>query len=187
MIGFRGGNFGGPIAMLLLVAAAALVCGIVVLLVGRRAGWHRAIPAGLLALSVICLFVITLTPTSSATPGIRFSEVCSFDYDGPAPDGFYFLSGGQRFLNTAIFAPSGFLLVWTLSRFRYGLALVVPGLLGLAVCSVVIELIQQMASRLGRACDITDVVDNSFGALIGTIAGLIAVGLWRLFRRLTAP
>lgn len=172
--------------MLALVALSGLACLVVTVVTGRRADWARAVPLGLLLWSLACLAVITLVPTSTGQPAIRFVEVCSFDYDGPAPDGFWILPGGQRFLNTLAFVPSGILLMWTLSQYRRGLWWTVPGLVALIGFSVVIELLQQKVSRLGRACDVTDMVDNGIGAVIGVATGLVVFGTWRLVRRLVA-
>lgn len=170
--------------MLVLVAFSGLICLVITVVTGRRTGWARAVPLGLLLWSMACLAVVTLVPTSMTAPAVRFVEVCSFDYDGPAPDGFWILPGGQRFLNTVMFIPSGFLLMWTLSQFRRGLWWTVPGLVALIGFSVVIELLQQKVSRLGRACDITDMVDNGLGAAIGVVVGLVVFGSWRLGRRM---
>lgn len=184
MNGIGGIGFGGPVVMLTLIALSGLICLIIMMIVRRRSGWARAVPIALLLWSLACLAVITLVPTSMATPGVRYVEACSFDYDGPAPDGFWILPGGQRFLNTAVFVPSGFLLMWTLSQFRRGLWWTVPGLVGLIGFSVTIELLQQKVSRLGRACDITDMVDNGFGAVLGVAVGLVVFGTWRIGRRI---
>lgn len=173
---------GGPTAMLVLVALSGVATGLVALAVAQRMGWRRTVPMWLLVWSLACLVVITLVPSSTATPVVVHTEVCSFDYDGPAPDGFWIIPGGQRLLNTLVFIPSGALLVWTLGQFRRGLRWVLPGLLALAGCSVAIELAQQKVSRLGRACDVTDMVDNTLGAIIGVVLGLMAVGVARLVK-----
>ncbi len=161
--------------MLALVVGLGVVTAVAALLIGRGVGWRRALPGWLLVWSVLCLFVITLTPAHTSTPPIRFQELCSFDYGGPAPDGFWIVPGGQRLLNTLVFMPSGFFLVWLSAQFRRGLWWVLPGAVGLIGCSVLIETVQQKVSRLGRACDITDVVDNGVGTLVGVVIGLVVV------------
>jgi hypothetical protein len=60
--------------------------------------------------------------------------------------------------------------------------LVPLGLVGLAAYSVVIELTQLELARIDRACDLTDVVDNVSGALIGVGVGLVLMVLIRPWR-----
>ena len=109
------------------------------------------------------------------------------DIGGPAPDGFWIFAGGQRLLNTVLFIPAAALLVLGASRWWIGWVLVPLGLVGLAAYSVVIELIQLELARIDRACDLTDVVDNVSGALIGVAVGVVLMVLfrpWRIFRLL---
>ena len=61
-------------------------------------------------------------PRATARPGIvpaegRLTE-CSWDIGGPAPEGFWIFSGGQRLLNAVVFVPAGVLLVLVAARWR---------------------------------------------------------------------
>ena len=179
-------SFGGPGVMLLAVMVAAVVLVLVAVLLGPRVGWDRAVSITALLWTLVVVFVITLVP-ANGPPGVISAAdaqtVCSMDYGGPAPDEFWIFGGGQRVLNTGLFVPSGLMLVIVLSRFRHGLGLVLPGLAGLVGCSVAIEAVQLELTRIGRSCDITDIVDNSTGAVVGTLLGLAVAALTRVTGR----
>ncbi len=149
--------------------------------VGSVTAW--AIAGFLWSLVVIAL--VTLLP-AQADVGVVSAEgratSCSMDLGGPAPDGFWILAGGQRLLNTVLFVPSGALLVLAASRWRIGWLAVPMGLAGLAAYSVAIELVQLELARIDRACDVTDVVDNVSGAVVGVGIGLVLMLLFRPWR-----
>ena len=46
-----------------------------------------------------------------------------------------------------------------------------------------IELVQLELARIDRACDVTDLVDNVVGAVIGFALGLVAAAVLRPWRR----
>ena len=48
--------------------------------------------------------------------------------------------------------------------------------------AVAIENLQLAASRIGRACDVTDMVDNLLGAIIGGVLGLLLALVLRPWR-----
>ena len=165
---------GGPEVMLL----GALVAGIVCALLGLAmsgAGMARPWAVAGLLWSLVVIGLVTLLPTNGSPGWIPIEEAqdaCSWDYGGPAPEGFWIFGGGQRLLNTLLFVPAGLLLaVATLRRGTWWLAL--PGLALLAAYSVAIERIQLELTRLDRACDVTDVVDNVTGALLGFGVGVV--------------
>jgi len=164
--------------MLAMVLLAAAVIGLATALLALGIGWRRAAPIGLFAWTLVCLLVITIVPTSGGRSGLPIATTCSFDYGGPAPDGFWIVPGGQRLLNAVAFVPAGLLMVISCAQFRRGLRWVVPGVLLLAGTSVMIEW-TQLVTRWGRACDITDIADNTLGALVGTGIGLAGVGIVR--------
>jgi glycopeptide antibiotics resistance protein len=56
------------------------------------------------------------------------------------------------------------------------------GLIALAAYSSGIEWTQLVLARIDRACDVTDVVDNTTGAVIGAGVGTVVVGVRRLLR-----
>lgn len=178
---------GGVGVMLLGIAVAGVPCLALVAVLRRRTGAAWAWSLGLLLWSLATIGVLTLIPTDGA-PGVvyadeRFYNSCSFDYGGPAPEGFWIVSGGQRLLNAVIFVPSGALLVLVLARWRSARWTIPVGLLGLGLVSVGIEATQQVLSRLDRSCDVTDVVDNLTGAAIGVLVGLALLPLVRPWRR----
>lgn len=176
---------GGVEVMLALVAVAGLGCALLGLLLQRRLGWVTGWAIAGLIWSLAAIAAITLIPAAGA-PGIVAAEgrmeTCSWDIGGPAPDGFWILSGGQRLLNTVVFVPSGALLVLALARWRAGWLLIPVGLAALAAYSIAIELTQLVLARLDRACDVTDVIDNTTGALLGGVLGVVLALLLRPWR-----
>ncbi|MFC6153099.1 VanZ family protein [Nocardioides yefusunii] len=175
----------GVQGMLVGVAAsgvlALLVAWVLVRLLPPVSAWAWA----LLVFAVLCIGVITLTP-AYAVPEVIPADArptrCSMDYGGPAPEGFWVVAGNQRLLNVAIFVPAGFLLVLALGRWRAAWVLAPLGLLGLAAYSVAIEWVQFEVARIDRACDVTDMVDNTVGAALGFVVGLLALLLVRPWR-----
>ena len=135
--------------------------------------------------SLVVVALVTLLPTE-ADVGVVAAEgratTCSTDIGGPAPEGFWILAGGQRLLNTVLFIPSGALLVLAASRWRIGWITVPLGLLALAGYSVLIELTQLELARIDRACDVTDVIDNISGAVVGVGIGLVLMLAFRPWR-----
>jgi glycopeptide antibiotics resistance protein len=65
------------------------------------------------------------------------------------------------------------LLVLAAARWRAAWVLVPLGLAGLAAYSVAIEAIQLELARIDRACDVTDVIDNTTGAVLGVGVGIV--------------
>lgn len=165
----------GPTLMVLGTIATGVVCVGAALATRRRLGPARAWSLAGLVWSIVVIGLVTLVP-ANGPPGIipadQAQTSCSFDYGGPAPDGFLFLAGGQRTLNAALFAPAGFCLALAVAG-RRTWWLVLPGLLLLAGYSAGIERTQLELTRLGRACDVTDVVDNVTGAVAGAVLGLV--------------
>ncbi len=181
--------FGGVEVMLLGALVAAVVCAVGAVLVRRRTGWSWAISLWLLVWSVVVIGLVTLIPANGA-PGIvpvegRLEE-CSWDIGGPAPDGFWIFSGGQRLLNTVIFVPSGALLVMVVARWpRAAIVLAPLGLAALVGYSVGIEFTQLALARIDRACDVTDMIDNATGAAVGTLLGVPLAFVLRPWKRST--
>ncbi|WP_041546931.1 MULTISPECIES: VanZ family protein [unclassified Nocardioides] len=177
---------GGVGVMLLLVVVSAAACLLLVVALGRRLGWVTAGSLGGLVWSLAVIASITLIPANGA-PGIVPVEGrltgCSWDVGGPAPDGFWIFSGGQRLLNTVVFVPPGALLVFAAARWRAAWVLVPAGLALLASYSAAIEGTQLALARLDRACDVTDVVDNVTGAVVGVGIGIVLAVLLRPWRR----
>jgi hypothetical protein len=177
---------GGVGVMLVGVALAGIVGALVALVLRRRLGLLTATAFGALLWSVAVIGIITLIPADGA-PGVVFAEdrlgYCSWDIGGPAPDGFWIFSGGQRMLNLAVFVPSGALLVVAAARWPRWLVVTVPlGLVALAAYSVAIEWTQLELARIDRACDVTDVIDNATGAALGVGVGLVLALILRPWR-----
>ena len=82
------------------------------------------------------------------------------------------MAGGQRLLNTAVFAPSGALLVLVARAGEVRVGHRAVGFALLAAYSVAIEYTQLALARLDRACDVTDMIDNVTGAAIGVLIGI---------------
>ena len=178
---------GGPEVMLLGALVSGVVCALLGLGLAAMGAARPWAVAGLLW-SVVAIGLVTLLPTNGSPgwiPAEEAQDACSWDYGGPAPEGFWILGGGQRMLNTVLFIPAGMLLaVATLRRRTWWLAL--PGLVLLAAYSVAIERVQLELTRLDRACDVTDVVDNVTGALIGFGVGVVVALVLGLGSRRTA-
>jgi hypothetical protein len=181
---------GGVGAMLFGALLAGVVLLVATLVLRHWTGWQFAICLGLLLWSLVVIGLVTLLPANGA-PGIVSAEgrlaVCSWDIGGPAPDGFWIFAGGQRLLNTVIFVPSGALLVLVVTRWRAGWVLVPLGLGLLAAYSAVIEKTQLELARLDRACDVTDILDNTLGAAIGVAVGLLLMLVLRPWRQRSRP
>lgn len=168
-------GFGGTGVMLLGVVAAAIACGLLGLALLRPLGWVSAASIAGFLWAVAVIGLVTLVPTSAHTgivPAETRMTTCSWDIGGPAPDGFWIFESGQRTLNTVLFVPAGALLVLAVARRRAGWLLAPLGLLGLAGYSALIEKTQLELARIDRACDVTDIIDNTTGAVVGAVIGL---------------
>ena len=171
--------------MLLGAAASGLLCLLLVGLLRPRLGPVSAFAIAGLVWSLVVIALVTLIPAQGA-PGVVPAEgrlaTCSWDIGGPAPDGFWIFESGQRLLNTVLFVPSGALLVLAAARWRSPWGLVPLGLVALAAYSAAIEKTQLELARIDRACDVTDVVDNVTGALLGVGIGLVLALAFRPWR-----
>ena len=182
-------SIGGTGWMLLFAAAAALIAAVAGLAVGRRLGGLAGVAWFGLLWSLAVIGIVTLIPARDGLgyiPADAHANSCSWDIGGPAPGGFWIFGGGQQLLNTLLFVPAGIFLVLALARWRAGRVLVPIGLLVLAAYSLGIEETQLHVARIDRACDVTDIVDNVSGAVLGVLLGLALLPLarpWRARRR----
>jgi VanZ like family len=168
-------SIGGTGWMLLFAAVAGLFALVIGLAVGRRMGPLAGVAWFGLLWSLAVIAVVTLVPARNGLgyiPADQHATSCSWDIGGPAPGGFWIFGGGQQLLNTLLFVPAGFFLVLVLGRWRAGWVLVPLGLAALAAYSLGIEETQLHVARIDRACDVTDVIDNVSGAVIGVLVGL---------------
>jgi glycopeptide antibiotics resistance protein len=166
---------GGVGVMLLGAVLAMLACGVLAAVLARRVGWRAAVAIAGFVWTLVVIALVTLIPAEGA-PGIVPAEsrleTCG-EIGGPAPEGFWVFTSGQRLLNTVLFVPSGLLLVVAAARWPRWSVLVVPLGVGLlAAYSAGIEYIQFEVARIDRACDLTDVVDNVTGACVGVLLGV---------------
>lgn len=182
-------SVGGPWVMLLGAAGSLAACVLLAVLLRTWLRFTRAWCVAGLVWTVVVVALVTLVPVNGA-PGIIPAEQaqtsCSWDIGGPAPEGFWIFGGGQRLLNTALFVPPGFFLGVLLgARRRWWLSGL--GIVLLAAFSAGIEATQLALARLDRACDVTDVLDNTTGAVIGVGIGLVAAGTgWLVGRSVRA-
>ena len=171
--------------MVLASLASLVVFALLAWALSGRLGWVTAVALSGCAWTVVVLAILTLLPAQWGTgivPAETRLETCSMDYGGPAPDGFWILSGSQRMLNVAVFVPAAALWVLGVARWRLGWLLAPAGLVLLGLYSVAIELLQLELARIDRACDVTDVVDNVTGALIGGAIGVVLALVLRPWR-----
>lgn len=172
--------------MLLGALLSAAVCLVLALLLQRRVGWITAGAIAGFVWTIVVIGLVTLIPAQGA-PGVVPAEgrleTCSWDIGGPAPEGFWIFAGTQRLLNTVVFVPSGALLVLAAARWRSAWVTVPLGLAGLAAYSAAIEWTQLALARIDRACDVTDIIDNVTGAVVGAGCGLVAALVLRPWRR----
>ncbi|MCY7394910.1 MAG: VanZ family protein [Nocardioides sp.] len=177
---------GGVGVMLVGALLSGAVFTALVSVLRHRFGWTWSVCVGLLLWSVVVIGLITLLPANGA-PGVVSAEgrldTCSSDIGGPAPEGFWIFAGGQRLLNTVVFVPSGALVVLVAARWRAGWVLAPLGLLLLAAYSAGIEKTQLELARIDRACDVTDIIDNTTGAAIGVLLGLLLALVVRPWQR----
>ncbi len=159
--------------------------GLVALLLRRRFGWVSTLALVGLVWWLVVIALVTLVPANGA-PGVVSAEgrlaTCSWDIGGPAPEGFWIFDGAQRLLNTVLFVPAGALLVVAVARWRSGWLLAPLGLGLLGAYSAGIEWVQLELARIDRACDLTDIIDNVTGALIGFALGLVLTLVLRPWR-----
>jgi glycopeptide antibiotics resistance protein len=178
-------TIGGTGVMVLASLASLVVFALLAWALSGRLGWVTAVALSGCAWTVVVLAILTLLPAQWGTgivPAETRLETCSMDYGGPAPDGFWILSGSQRMLNVAVFVPAAALWVLGVARWRLGWLLAPAGLVLLGLYSVAIELLQLELARIDRACDVTDVVDNVTGALIGGAIGVVLALVLRPWR-----
>lgn len=178
-------TIGGTGVMLLGCLASLVVFVGLAGLLSRRLGAVTAWALSGFAWTVVCIGILTLLPGVwgiGVVPAEAAQETCSLDYGGPAPDGFWILPGSQRLLNMAVFVPAGALWVLGISRWDTRWVLGPLGIAALGLYSIGIESMQLALSRIGRACDITDMVDNVAGALLGALVGVLLALVLRPWR-----
>ncbi|GLW69714.1 hypothetical protein Kpho02_20130 [Kitasatospora phosalacinea] len=143
-------------------AVLGVLLGAVAFRLARR--WGRP-PLGpvLWGVALAGELAATLAPTTSGSFG---RPSCVFD-----PGGWEVAHGLQGALNLALYVPLAALGGWV---FRRPLSV----LAGCVLLSATTEVLQT-ALRTGRSCDAADLLDNSSGALLGTVLAAAALAAGR--------
>ena len=178
-------SIGGTGWMMVFAGVAGLLALVVGLAAGRRLGPLGGFAWFGLLWSVAVIGIVTLIPAQNGlgyVPADQHATSCSWDIGGPSPEGFWIFGGGQQVLNTLLFVPAGVFLVLVLARWRTGWVLVPLGLALLAAYSLAIEVTQLQVARIDRACDVTDIIDNVTGAVLGVGLGLLLLPVVRPWR-----
>ena len=178
-------TIGGTGVMVLGVLAAGVVSILLGLSLRARLGTVTAVAVSGLLWSLVAIAVATLVPTRAdvgIVPADSRSDSCSWDYGGPNGAAFEGLGFDQRTLNVLLFVPAGMFLVLAVGRWWSGVVLAPLGLAVLAAYSVGVELVQLQLARIDRACDVTDMVDNTLGAGVGFAIGVLLLPLTRPWR-----
>jgi hypothetical protein len=127
------------------------------------------ITAVLLAAGLIAVLAVTLYPDGDPYPTIT----CSAGLPYLAP------TAVESTANILLFVPIT-LLAGVLWRRP------VMAILGGTALSIVIEVVQAVVLVIGRACDTSDWITNTLGAVIGGVLAAVALG-WRRRRRSRGP
>ncbi len=178
-------TIGGTGVIVLGVLVAGVVSALVGLSLRPRLGTVTAVAVSGLLWSLVAIAVATLVPTRAdvgIVPADSRSDSCSWDYGGPNGAAFEGLGFDQRTLNVLLFVPAGMFLVLAVGRWWSGVVLAPLGLALLAAYSVGVELVQLQLARIDRACDVTDMVDNTVGAGVGFLVGVLLLPLTRPWR-----
>ena len=171
--------------MVLCVLAAGVVCSLLAVSLRARLGTVSAVAFSGLLWSLVAIAVATMVPTRAdvgIVPADGRSDSCSWDYGGPNGAAFEGLGFDQRTLNVLLFLPAGMFLVLAVGRWWSGLVLAPIGLAMLAAYSVGVEVVQLQLARIDPACDVTDMVDNTLGAGVGFVIGVLLLPVLRPWR-----
>ncbi len=178
-------SIGGTGVMVVSTLAAAVVAVLLALSTRSRLGTVTAVAFSGLLWSLVAIAIATLVPTRAdvgIVPADGRSASCSWDYGGPNGAAFEGLGFDQRTLNVLLFVPAGMFLVLAVGRWWSGVVLAPLGLALLAAYSVGVELLQLQVARIDRACDVTDMVDNTLGAGVGFVIGMVLLPVVRPWR-----
>lgn len=137
--------------------------GIVVLgpLVGSWLVPRSRLTGALLAVAVVAVAVLTLTPT-----GRDLAVGCELEWILPT------FRTVELMANVVLFAPVA-LLGGVMTRRPWAVALAASG------ASLLVEVLQAFATGLGRSCSTSDWVSNTLGALLGAVLAVVALRLAR--------
>lgn len=135
---------------------------VAVIVVGPMVGvWLGGYPRTtdtLFVVAIVGVAVLTLYPDGAANPGIA----CNVGLPYLAP------TAVESTANILMFVPVAFLAA---VRWRRPLL----GVVGASAFSVVIEVAQALVLVVGRACDTSDWITNTLGAVIGGILATVAL------------
>lgn len=162
-------SIGAVPGLLLSFGILALILGVPTAVVARMR--RKAVLVRVLcAASVAGIVTVTLLPTEGGPVGQK--AIC--DASAPWPQ---LLQSSSAWLNVALFVPVAFFAVLV---FRRPLTVAV----GAGVASGAVEFVQAVSS-IGRSCSTTDLVANTTGALLGSLAAMAWLrgaerGTWQL-------
>jgi hypothetical protein len=135
---------------------------------GRALRISRAV-ASLLIVGAGLIASATLTPSREAlTQGAVGPGTCEIGRVGPASVA-ELLSFGDPTFNVLLFVPLGLAIGLIPASRRMAVLVGVAVILPFAI-----EMIQLLATGLGRACQTSDVADNLTGLAIGLVVGVVA-------------
>jgi VanZ like family len=149
--------------------AGLVVTAVYVRRLSERSGLPDWIVFGLSA-SLWLVVAATLSPGFGSIWGS-----CLHDIVRPlGPSGL--LAGGDRSLNTWLFVPLGFFAALSARRFPWLMVAVFA-------TPFLVEGTQRFLPLLGRRCQFQDLVDNTWGLILGACAGLLLTGFTSLRSR----
>ena len=179
-------NFGGQV---LVVALIVMLAAVAAFLVRRRRGWIFAVNPAATCLAVGSLAAIavsTLTPRSNAGSSSGHVQLVPLatlrQYLNHPADLLIYVGG-----NIAMFIPLGFFLYLALAAHRdNGRPITAVGgmlrwsLISTVACAVVSAGVEVLQVPIwSRSSDVDDVLTNTFGGLLGAVAGVVALYLIR--------
>ncbi len=131
---------------------------------------------------MVCVLGVTLLPVLANLPKLAGNRYVPMELAVPRPAERVRQRRAAAALNVVMTVPFGFL--WPLVRQRRGLWRTVLAAFLLSLC---IELLQPLLTT-HRTADITDLIANTFGGLVGYVLFLPFAGpLLRLFRKRKEP
>lgn len=167
---YSAGIVASPAAGVLLLAGLLVAIPLSAVLARRWGGSRRRL---MVALTAAAVLVAATQPTSSDAGPARLPETIDVDrafswWLRPWPAPLELLTSSEAALNVLLFGAVAFSWVWTGRRASRVLAVHL-------LWSIGIETLQSIGGQ--RAADPRDLITNTFGALVGTALGALAIAL----------